>query len=52
MKVASAISRSALFLGIFAALASALIAWTWNTTKADIEPVSYTHLTLPTILLV
>ena len=37
MKVASAISRSALFLGIFAALAAALIAWTWNTTKADIE---------------
>ena len=37
MKAAGAISRSALFLGIFAALAAALIAWTWNTTKADIE---------------
>ena len=37
MKTASAISRSALFLGIFAALAAALIAWTWNSTKADIE---------------
>jgi len=37
VKAARAISRSALFLGIFAALAAALIAWTWNTTKADIE---------------
>ena len=37
MKATRAISRSALFLGIFAALAAALIAWTWNTTKADIE---------------
>ena len=37
MKAAVAISRAALFLGIFAALAAALIAWTWATTKADIE---------------
>ncbi|WP_435219528.1 electron transport complex subunit RsxG [Luminiphilus sp. nBUS_07] len=37
MKAAVAISRSALFLGIFAALAAALIAWTWATTKTDIE---------------
>lgn len=36
MKAVVAISRSALFLGIFAALAAALIAWTWATTKADI----------------
>ena len=37
MNAAAAISRSAVMLGCFAALASAVIAWTWLETEDDIE---------------
>ncbi|MCH1492157.1 MAG: electron transport complex subunit RsxG [Luminiphilus sp.] len=37
MNTALAMSRSAALLGLFAALAAAVIAWTWITTEADIE---------------
>ena len=37
MNTAGAISRSAVMLGCFAALASAVAAWTWLETEDDIE---------------
>jgi len=37
VNTALAMSRSAALLGLFAALAAAVIAWTWITTEADIE---------------
>lgn len=37
MNTALAMSRSAALLGLFAALAAAVIAYTWITTEADIE---------------